>query len=86
METPMYTKKTTNGTGSDSETTNVREVSTAIRRMVKDSDRVILPEIVDASGLDPASAEQAMGTIERVNPLRVKRLVEPGEVAWRVSV
>jgi hypothetical protein len=86
METPMSTKKTSNGTGSNSETTAVREVSAAIRRVAHDGDRVTLPQLVDATGLDPASAEQAMGTIERVTPLRAKRLVEPGEVAWQVSM
>lgn len=73
-----------NGTDSPSD---IPAVTCALRQLVDGDGRVALHQLASAAGLTPADAEAAMGSIERVAPVSVQRIVEPGaDVAWRVSL
>lgn len=85
MQSPMSTKRTRNGTDPDADS-DLPAVTRALRSIVGDRGRVTLSQIVEESGLSPAAAERAMGAIERRPPVAAVRIVEPGELAWRVRL
>ena len=87
LSTPMSTKKSGNGTDLDADTDHLRTVTSVLRRIAGDGERVSLSQIARESGLTRLDAEQAMCNIERVSPVSAKRVVESGAgVAWEVSL
>lgn len=82
----MSTKKSGNGTDLDADTDHLRTVTSALRRIAGDGERVTLAQVARESDLDRAAAERAMCNIERVSPVSAKRVVQPGAVAWEVSL
>jgi hypothetical protein len=47
-------------------------------------ERVRFDQLVAATGLEPADVEEAMSHYERTTPVRARRVVVDGDLAWAV--
>lgn len=74
-------------TADDPSDSHLRTVTNTLQRIADDGERVALRRLARESGLSRAAAERAMCSIESVDPVSAKRVIEPGrDVAWRVSL
>lgn len=62
----------------------LRTVDLALRDLSRGVERVRFDQLVAATGLEPADVEEAMSHYERTTPVRARRVVVDGDLAWAV--
>lgn len=80
-------QNTANGAETPPIASDVRTVTHALRELVVSSEQVTLAQLAQATSLEPAAVETAMGQIERVTPLTAKRVGGSGDhVTWEIAL